>query len=526
MDKMVIAKYIRLSLDEAQTDSLSIQSQRLLLDQYLMDSDLDGGEVLEFVDNGYSGINFERPAVQELLELVREGKIDCILVKDFSRFGRDALETGYFIERVFPLFRVRFIAVSDGFDSFAHEGDTGGMEVSFKFLINEYYSRDLSVKIRTAKHQKALRGELVTKNCAFGYMLDEDRNMVIDPEAAETVRMIFEMYAEKKSLSDIERWLYEERRLSPSAYKKRRSGKSVEEDEFRYVWKKCVLLSLMHDRQYIGTYIAGKTKVHGVGKSAQKINSEEDWIQIPGHHPAIVSQDLFDAVQEQLRTKREPLRKRDLNTTERYSGQKVTPLKGKVICGHCGHVMIISTTKNAAFHCQFTRAAADAACHKLRILKNEVEEVVLDSIRRQAQIVVKAGLCDDDIQAVYSPAAAEYMERIEKLRDEKQRLYESLVLGEILPDEYATQKDTLAAELDNSLRVHQAILGEHKKTVPDVESLKAAQQAMDAKTLSDELVDLLVDKVLVFPDDRIEIVWKLSGFINALAQEPQLFVAI
>ena len=158
MDKPIIAKYIRLSLDDSQSSSMSIDNQRLQLDDYLMDSDL-AGTVREFVDNGFSGVNFERPAVQELLELVRDGKIGCILVKDFSRFGRNAIETGYFIERVFPLYRVRFISVSDRFDSFEHDGDTGGMEVAFKFLMHEYYSKDLSRKISSAKQEKARRGE-------------------------------------------------------------------------------------------------------------------------------------------------------------------------------------------------------------------------------------------------------------------------------------------------------------------------------------------------------------------------------
>jgi DNA invertase Pin-like site-specific DNA recombinase len=490
-----------------------------------MDSDLDGGEVLEFVDNGFSGTNFERPAVQELLELVRAGKVNCILVKDFSRFGRDAIETGYFIERVFPVFRVRFIAVSDGYDSLANDGDTGGMEVSFKFLINEYYSRDLSAKIRSVKRQKALCGEAVSKGCVFGYTLDDKRNMVIDPEAAETVRMIFEMYAAKKGLTDIERQLYAEQRLSPSAYKNHCRNAMVE-DEFRYVWKKPGILVILRDEQYLGTYIAGKTRMTAVGSRKQITNAEEDWIRIPGHHPAIITQDLFDSVQEQLRIKGEPIRKRELNTTKRYVKQTASALRGKVVCGHCGHVMIISSTKNAAFHCRFTRAATDSACHKLRILKNELEGVVLESVKRQAKIVLQAGLHADDVQAVNSPAAAEYMGRIERLRDEKQRLYEALVSGSIFPDEYKTQKTAIDAELANSLHVHEAILNESKKSTPDADSLQAAKKAMQAGKLSEALVDLLIDSVMVYPDDRIEVIWKLSGFMNCLSNEPQTFVAI
>ena len=207
MGKYVIAKYIRLSIEDAKNDSLSVESQRLLLDAHIAEMCVPDSEVLEFVDNGHSGTNFERPAVQELLELVRQGKVNCIAVKDVSRFGRNMIETGYYIERVFPLFRIRFIAVSDNHDSAEHEGDTGGMELAFKFLIHEQYSKDLGLKIKTAKHAKAIRGELIMKNCAFGYKKVENR-LEIDEPAAETVRLIFDMAATGSSLADIAARLY------------------------------------------------------------------------------------------------------------------------------------------------------------------------------------------------------------------------------------------------------------------------------------------------------------------------------
>ena len=131
-----IALYIRLSLEDAKTDSMSISSQRNILREYASGlPEYANAELTEFVDNGYSGANFERPAVQELLDLVRANRIDCIMVKDFSRFGRNSLETGYFIERVFPLFHTRFISVNDDFDTQKLKGDTGGMEVPIMFFV-------------------------------------------------------------------------------------------------------------------------------------------------------------------------------------------------------------------------------------------------------------------------------------------------------------------------------------------------------------------------------------------------------
>ena len=149
--KYVIALYIRLSVEDFKTESLSIPNQKLILREKAMSlPEWDNGEVLEFVDNGHTGTNFERPAVQELLTMVQAGKIDCIIVKDLSRFGRNSIETGYFIERVFPLYHTRFISVSDDFDTANFKGDTGGIDVAFKYLISECYSRDMSMKTKSA----------------------------------------------------------------------------------------------------------------------------------------------------------------------------------------------------------------------------------------------------------------------------------------------------------------------------------------------------------------------------------------
>ena len=166
MQKYVIALYIRLSLEDYKYDSMSIENQHLVLNEFVssMPESTDA-EVLEFIDNGYSGTNFERPKVQELIELVRANQIDCIIVKDFSRFGRNSIETGYFIERVFPLFHTRFISINDDFDSDQHKGDTGGMDVAFKYLISEYYSRDMSMK---TKRKRRWQNGAKPGNCCGG----------------------------------------------------------------------------------------------------------------------------------------------------------------------------------------------------------------------------------------------------------------------------------------------------------------------------------------------------------------------
>ena len=196
MQKYVIALYIRLSIEDYKYDSLSIENQLLVLNEYAASMpEYLNAEILEFIDNGYSGTNFERPQVQKLIEMVRANRIDCIIVKDFSRFGRNSIETGYFIERVFPLFHTRFISISDDFDTNNFKGDTGGMDVAFKYLISEYYSRDMSIKTKSAKYAKMQRGEYQSKICPYGYRKSDDGRMEPDPEAAAVVQLIFQLAA-------------------------------------------------------------------------------------------------------------------------------------------------------------------------------------------------------------------------------------------------------------------------------------------------------------------------------------------
>lgn len=521
MAEQSIAKYIRLSQEDIRNDSLSIENQRLLLDRYILESDLNDDSVLEFVDNGYTGTNFERPAVQEMLELIQNGKVNCIIVKDFSRFGRNVLETAYFIERVFPLYRVRFISIDDQYDSFALNGGADSIDVAFKFLINEHYSRDLSLKIQSVKREKALRGEALTKNCAFGYMLDDNRNMVIDPEAAETVRTIFRMYAEGKSTGDIAQRLYLEQRATPAVWKKHKRD-TGEDAAFHCVWQKSVILKILRDEQYLGVYTAGKTKTREIGHSSRDTVAREDWIRIPGHHPAIISQELFERVQRSLHVKGDPLRKGKRNAAgiKRYASWTASPLKGKVVCGCCGRGMRISSSRNAAFHCWFTLSAPDASCHKLSVPKSELEQIVLKAIKRQAKIIAASGCLEDVNQsASIPPAVLECERRLEGFQNEKIRLYERLLTGDICREDYLMEKAGIDTEVEKECQALDAITGQAAKAGPDKETMEAAGKALRKRTLSQELVDMLIDRVLVYPDKQIEIVWKLPGFMDCLTQE-------
>ncbi len=301
MQKYIIALYIRLSLEDSKYDSLSIENQRMILNEFALSMpEAENSEVREFVDNGYSGTNFERPAIQELLELVRANKVDCIIVKDFSRFGRNSLETGYFIERVFPLFHTRFISVSDNFDSSRFKGDTGGMDVAFKYLINEYYSRDMSVKTRSAKYAKMERGEYQSKICPYGYQKSANGRMEPDTESAEVVRQIFQLAADGNSAAAIARHLTAQHIPTPGEYKAARGNHTHDISRTHGVWNSATVLRMLDDERYTGTYVIGKKTVVEVGSNHVRRKDREKWYIIPDHHPAIVDKETFDAARARL----------------------------------------------------------------------------------------------------------------------------------------------------------------------------------------------------------------------------------
>ena len=294
MNDYVIAKYIRLSVDEAVTDSMSIPHQRLMLDKHIEDLEIPNATILEFVDNGHSGTNMERPGVQEMIELAQSGGINCIVIKDFSRFSRNSLDSEYFIAQVFPLYRIRFISVSDNFDSDDYKNDTGGIDIAFKFLMHEYYSVDLSKKVRSAKLIKMARGENVVANSIYGYRKNDSGKWEPDPEAADIVRLIYRLALDGLAPAGIRDKLFEMGCPTPREYIELKRGKDILP---ACRWEARAVTRMLTNEQYIGTYIAGKQESKAIGSHSKDWVDKSKWVVIPNRHPPIIGKDDFEKVQ-------------------------------------------------------------------------------------------------------------------------------------------------------------------------------------------------------------------------------------
>ena len=311
MSIFTVAKYLRISSEDndlkeaGKRESNSIANQRDLLDSFIAGTpDFSGAAVVEFCDDGWSGKDFERPAFQKMLTGARQGEIQCIVVKDMSRFGRDYLVVGNYISKVFPFLGVRFIAVNDGVDSI-RPNDTDSLDTSFKALIYDLYSRDLSRKVRSAKNFRAQKGDFLAPFAPFGYVKNPEnrKQLVADPAAAGIVRQIFQMAADGMKTVQIAKALNREGIPTPMVYK-RMAGCSrsvwpcVREDNF---WTHRKVSLILRDERYLGKSIYGKHVRDIVGNQHLVKCRRDDWMTVEGTHEGIVAQEEFDRAQDAMR---------------------------------------------------------------------------------------------------------------------------------------------------------------------------------------------------------------------------------
>ena len=384
---MTVAKYVRISDEDrdlkqaGKTESDSINNQRNLLDEFISQhSELAGADILEFCDDGWSGKNFERPGVRAMLEEVKHGKIQCIVVKDLSRFGRDYLTVGNYISKIFPFMGVRFIAVNNGLDS-ARPGDVDSLDTSFKALLYDLYSRDLSRKIRSAKRFRAQRGDFVAPFAPYGYQKSPENHnqLIIDPPAAEIVRRIFDLVAQGHRALTVARMLNDEAVLTPMLYKQaagcsRTCWPSVSDTNF---WTDTIVTKIIRDERYIGTNTYGRRVRDIVGNIHTVKVSREDWVTVGNTHEAIVTQEEFDRAQAALR-----------KFKEHHLTAKPYPLAGKIRCGLCGHSLSRSPGKEKFFFCETAHFLSAADCIEVHVPEKDVLDEILKSLHMQAKITL------------------------------------------------------------------------------------------------------------------------------------------
>ena len=526
---MTIFEYIRLSSEDddlkegEKPESNSIANQRNLINTYIQShEEFAGADVVEFCDDGWSGKSFERPAVKEMLEQVRLGKAQCIIVKDISRFGRDYIIAGNYISRVFPFLGVRFIAINDGLDS-SRIADVDSLETAFKTLLYDLYSRDLSRKVRNAKRFRAQQGEWMSAIAPYGYMRDTQKknHMVIDPPAAEVVRRIFQMIAEGLSAVQTAKILNQECVLTPMLYKQAQSSiprhwNTLYEENF---WTDSAIIRIVRDEQYLGKVVYGKRFYDQIGQGHSLKVRKKDWIVVEGMHEGIVSQVEFDRAQAALR-----------EFSERAGASCSNPLSKKVRCGVCGHAMTREDVKHPYFFCRTSRMVDSFSCSGERVLESDIIEIILSGLHAQAVSAVRWEQIWETRHQKEKTDFTAIQKQVASLREtcaqqdgQIKELYEALVSGSVSRDEYKAAKAMLVSRRDQvKARISELEIvlantdSDGKLNNPFVSSF---QKYTEVTSITKEMMMDVLKEVRIYPGGRIEITWNYCEDLERLLRD-------
>ena len=370
MQKFKVAGYIRLSKeDKIKDESNSVTNQKLIITSYIeKNKDL---ELIDFyIDDGYSGTTFDRHEYKRMFKDIVDGKVNAIIVKDLSRFGRNHIQSDDYIENILPGYNVRFISIIDEIDSLKNPKSVNSILVPLKNLMNDQYARDISEKVRSTLKIKQLNGEFIGVTAPYGYLKDpKDKHKFIkDKEASYIVKKIFNMILLGKSRKEIAEHLNNKNVLTPSLYKLSKENTNNEELIRSKKWNAEIVNRILRNETYTGTLIQNiKTKPNYRIDKLIDVNKDE-WIITENHHEPMISKDKFEEVQQILN------RKTKVNKTD-----DIDLFSGYLKCSHCGSSLIIKKSKNQIYY-YCSSYIKDKSCLKYSINKKKLEQMVKDEI--------------------------------------------------------------------------------------------------------------------------------------------------
>lgn len=524
-----IAIYLRLSSEDGDLGtaskeiSNSISNQRKLITDYMSsNSDLEKMKIEEYIDDGYSGTNFNRPSFQRLLKDAKSGSINVIITKDFSRLGRDYLEVGNYLEYIFPILGIRYISVNDAFDSYKTKGMTGGMSVALKNIINSMYSEDLSKKVCAAQKVKATNGEVVNALVHYGYKKDPNdcHKMLVDSEAASVVKRIFDFAEKGYSFTKIAKQLNAMGIPSVNQYYINKNMRRNFRDDMErpHFWSGSSIAKILRNESYAGYYVWGKTDQRLRIKRAQntrRINKpEEEWIRISNHHEAIISIEQFERVQGIIGSRKEKIPAKCV-TTKRinlyrcpYCKRKLSINKKTVCCSTA------SLTANE--QCRTVVSSIEKLEDTITVTINKIAESVLDYSRK----LMKKSKFYDIIQEDISACKKE----LDRIPAAKMKQYDLYKQGKITVEQYQAFveemylfKNELEAKLEQMLR-------EQKKMKDTCKNLEQTQEIANDMLLCNGYDPVIISKFVkyidVYNESEIEILFDVDDvFFNNMISE-------
>ena len=518
-----IALYLRLSQEDvdirrnaAKDESNSISAQRSLITRHIDETpDLCNLSRLEFCDDGFSGTNFSRPDFQRMIELTKQGEIGCIIVKDLSRFGRDYLEVGDYLEHIFPFLGIRFISVNDHYDSSAHDGKTVGMDITFRNLIYDYYSKDLSSKVKTAMRSKQEKGEFIT--CfTYGYKPSPENKhkMVIDEPAAEIVREIFDAVIAGKTTSEIAANLNARGVPTPNEHKGVRR-----KDKGEPQWTHPRITYMIRNIKYTGVMTNHTRESRFIRDKNQRRVPMSEWIIHPDAHEAIISREKWEQANEMLRNPKKVV-KAVLEQPDRV-----------YYCAHCGRKLRKTYGSDQYYSCVSAKYQHDSECSGIRLKRSEMEDILVEALRAQINFVKQTRQTAKKEKVSPSVECYRAITQVDKelaqLQNKKLERYEAYRSGEIsredfikAKDQITTQADELTAKKEQLERDYQAMLqAKQHEAETKAEFSQAEKVLADFDAGLREHLYEAIEQVIVTNNEQIEIKWV---FADIFAQKEEI----
>lgn len=532
------AIYVRLSREDNLNGSDSIENQLAYIKQYLASrSEFECADV--YIDNGFTGTDFDRPSWQRLMEDVKDRKINCIVVKDLSRLGRNYIETGEFLEKICPFFGIRFIAINDHFDTVTAEAN-GQLSVSLSNIINDYYAKDISRKVTTALRTKMENGEYIGKWEKYGYLKNpENKNqLIVNPETAPVVQMIFKWRSEGMSYMGINKKLNDMEIPSPGQYKADRGiVTNNNQKDRRILWNKHIVTEILKDTVYLGKLAQRKGSQCLYAGIPFRCMDEQDWIVVENTHEPLIEQELFDKVQEinqaaVAKFKANHGKYDHLPKAENIYGKKFT-------CADCGCVMKLvrsfSTNKDKAyftFKCPAYIEHGTRACNAKKMRKADLDAAVLETIKAQFQLFLDMQSTLQQLlklkkaQIRQSGNAGEIKSLKAKIAHKKaifSEMYRDLREGLLSEEDYTQTREVVLKEIQN-LEEQLAEL-ENTKAQTEEQLRGEKQWSMlvkkyaNVKEINAEMVDALIESMKLNADNTLDITFKHMDDFKAVMEK-------
>lgn len=507
--------YIRLSRDDGNIESDSIISQRSLLNQYIKENNYN--LVDEYVDDGFTGTNFERPSFKRMINDIESGKINMIITKDMSRLGRDYIGTGELIEKYFPNKNVRYIAINDGIDTFID--NTNNDIAPFKAIMNDMYAKDISKKVKTSLHSRMKEGLYVSGRCPFGYMKDPNNknHLVINNEQADTVKLIFDLALKGNTYRYIAQYLTKRKIKTPASYynyvwNTKCSTECISQEYG--VWVDTTIKAILTNQIYVGDTVQGKTKKINYKLKKTVKNKPNDYIIVENTHEAIIDREIFNYVQTLLP-----------KNVKRPEKKRFYLLDGLLYCGDCKHRITIryqNKTGRSYTTCDYYRTYSKYhVCTTHTNNYEMLEKVILDNIREVCKSYIDKKKIKDSIGNItFEDNTLKIKKQIESLELNNNKLTETLdknymnmLKGIIDEEQYLRISENLKQEIENNKSSIDNLKNENMKSnkIDKKQIEKYVNEFLSLENPTRGLIINLVEKIYIYQDKRVDIIFAFKN---------------